>query len=369
MPAPVTRSKPPLTMKYLCSDRDRHGSVRYYVRLPGKPKKRLRAVPGTVEFHIAYLDALKDQREEIENRIKLGPGTFGHMVHLYLGSPDFKNGLNRKTTQPSRRRLLLQLVEQIGGSPADVIGEYDFRDGLARRTHGARKNFHVTLRGLYRWAKERNFVPVDPTTGVALKKKKTQGYYTWTDEDCAAYEQKWPLGTKARLAYELARHTGGRVSNIKRLGKSNERRTEIVFVVKKDEDNTFVQVTVPITPRLREALDAGPLGEKTYLETAYGKEFTDKGISNAFRKWCDAALLPQCSAHGIRKYLATTLGEAGAGDLEIMAVLGHSTPQQAGVYTRAANRKKLAANALQRLVGEQNVPPSAGGGTIKSAND
>jgi len=83
----------------------------------------------------------------------------------------------------------------------------------------------------------------------------------------------------------------------------------------------------------------------------------------------DAAGLPQCSAHGIRKYLATALGEAGAGDLEIMAVLGHSTPQQAAVYTAAANRKKLAANALQRLVGEQIVPPSAGGGTNRSANN
>ena len=43
---------------YLMSDRDRHGSRRYYVRRQGR-KIRIREIPGTEAFVIAYADALR----------------------------------------------------------------------------------------------------------------------------------------------------------------------------------------------------------------------------------------------------------------------------------------------------------------------
>ena len=37
-------------LDYLCSDKDRHGNVRYYVRLPGQKKVRIREAPNTKAF-------------------------------------------------------------------------------------------------------------------------------------------------------------------------------------------------------------------------------------------------------------------------------------------------------------------------------
>lgn len=36
--------------RYVVQDRDRHGNVRTYLRVPGKLKHRLHAEPGTPEF-------------------------------------------------------------------------------------------------------------------------------------------------------------------------------------------------------------------------------------------------------------------------------------------------------------------------------
>lgn len=45
-------------LKFLCEDRDRHGNVRCYVRMLGKPKMRIRSLPGTPEFMEEYQAAL-----------------------------------------------------------------------------------------------------------------------------------------------------------------------------------------------------------------------------------------------------------------------------------------------------------------------
>jgi integrase/recombinase XerD len=47
-----------IRLKFLCEDRDRHGNVRCYVRMPGKPKMRIRTLPGTPEFMEEYQAAI-----------------------------------------------------------------------------------------------------------------------------------------------------------------------------------------------------------------------------------------------------------------------------------------------------------------------
>ncbi len=59
---------------------------------------------------------------------------------------------------------------------------------------------------------------------------------------------------------------------------------------------------------------------------------------------------------------ATRLAEAGCTPHQIMAVLGHTTHQQAALYTRAADRAGMADQALGRLYGEQMDPPVDLGG-------
>jgi integrase len=102
-------------------------------------------------------------------------------------------------------------------------------------------------------------------------------------------------------------------------------------------------------PPLAAAIEVGPTGSDTFLETQYAKLFTVKGFGNWFRARCDEAGLPQCTAHGLRKAGATILAENGATTNELMAIYDWSSPQQAETYTRAADRTRLAGRAMPLL--------------------
>ena len=60
-----------IKLKYLCSDADRRGNIRFYVRLPGQKKIRLGAAPTTEEFYEAYRRAIGQQKPLCGARSKL----------------------------------------------------------------------------------------------------------------------------------------------------------------------------------------------------------------------------------------------------------------------------------------------------------
>jgi hypothetical protein len=57
----------------------------------------------------------------------------------------------------------------------------------------------------------------------------------------------------------------------------------------------------------------------------------------------------------LRKAGATVAAENGATDNELMAIFGWTTKQQTTLYTKNANRRKLAGNAIHKLLPEQAV--------------
>ena len=84
----------------------------------------------------------------------------------------------------------------------------------------------------------------------------------------------------------------------------------------------------------------------TFLQTEYGKPFTEAGFGNWFRDRCDEAGLPQCTAHGLKKASATIAAENGATTRQLMAMFDWDSPAMAEVYTRAAEKKRLAGDAM-----------------------
>jgi hypothetical protein len=72
--------------------------------------------------------------------------------------------------------------------------------------------------------------------------------------------------------------------------------------------------------------------------TGHGKPFTAAGFGNWFREQCDAAGLPQCSAHGLRK--AAAVRHAINGATAWLETIG-----EAQRYIEEANRIKLAESA------------------------
>ena len=90
-------------------------------------------------------------------------------------------------------------------------------------------------------------------------------------------------------------------------------------------------------------------GHLTFLTTAFGKPFTAAGFGNWFRDQCDAAGLPHCTFHGLRKAAARRLAEYGCTPHEIAAITGHGTLKEIERYTKAASGKRLAESAMNKV--------------------
>jgi integrase len=88
------------------------------------------------------------------------------------------------------------------------------------------------------------------------------------------------------------------------------------------------------------------LAGDTEVLTARPLAFTINGLGNKMREWCDAAGLPQCSSHGLRKAAAVILAENGSTAPEICAVFGWSKLETAEIYIRKAQKRKMVGNVL-----------------------
>lgn len=60
-----------IRFRYITTDRDRHGNLRYYFRRPGKSKIRLRGLPGLEEFMTAYKTALSGNAEAKSEKLRV----------------------------------------------------------------------------------------------------------------------------------------------------------------------------------------------------------------------------------------------------------------------------------------------------------
>jgi integrase len=190
--------------------------------------------------------------------------------------------------------------------------------------------------------------PVDLTDRV---KYQTEGFHTWTEDEIAQFQARHPLGSKARLALDTMLWTGMRRGDAYRFGPAHVKGERIEYVQEKGGKT----LRLPLAPQLRAAIAAMPaVGLRTFLVTEYGRPFTKAGFGNWFRDQCNAAGLPQCSAHGLRKAIARRLAEGGASQRQTKAVGGWSNDRQVATYTAAADQERLAEAGFDHLSGKHD---------------
>ena len=73
---------------------------------------------------------------------------------------------------------------------------------------------------------------------------------------------------------------------------------------------------------------------------------------------CNAAEVPG-SAHGVRKIAATRAANAGATVAQLEAIFGWSGGGMASLYTRAADRRRLAVEAMHKLGNDERTSIAA----------
>ena len=81
--------------------------------------------------------------------------------------------------------------------------------------------------------------------------------------------------------------------------------------------------------------------------TEAGQPWVKESFGNWFTEVCRKAGCPG-SAHGLRKAGATRAAERGATERQLMAIFGWASPRMAAIYTRTADRKRLAKDAARR---------------------
>jgi integrase len=164
------------------------------------------------------------------------------------------------------------------------------------------------------------------------------GHHIWTGDEVAAYRAAHPLGSLARLVFELAIGTGWRREDLTKVGRQHVSSGKIRFVPQKTQRRTGKMAVAVITPDLQAALDLVPRGDRlTFILGPGGREVTPDHLGDLFREWCREAQLPaRCTLHELRKHLGSTIASRGGGQYEVGAVLAIDDPKTIAVYTRAA---------------------------------
>jgi integrase len=354
-------------LKYINRFLDRHGKVRHYFRRRGAKQIPLPGLPGSPEFMRAYEAAVAaDTAVSIEiGATRTIAGTVSALVASYLDcSPTSSSPFRTLAaeTQRTRRNILDGFREAHGDKRLYRVESTGKRVMLLTREHMqrivneksgtpfAQRNFLNTMRAMFAWAVAEGGMPDDPTIGVKRVKTKTAGYRTWSEAEIERFEAKHPVGTRARLAFALLLFTGQRRSDVVRMGRQHVHDGVLTVDQQKTAGQDEAHLEIPTHPKLVEIIEATPSGHLTFLVTSHGKPYTAPGFGNWFRELCDDAGCSGLSAHGLRKACARRLAEIGCSTHEISAITGHASLAEVERYTKAAERKRLARQAMKKLV-------------------
>lgn len=341
---------------HLRHETTRHGDKVWYVRRGEGPRIRLREPFGTKGFWQEYERAVRGQTPEPAAAKATIVGSLGWLIDAYMASAQWTQELSA-ATRSQRSGLLKETKASAGHERADAINKLAIQHGMDRRAarpHGA-NNWLKTMRGLFGWAVAREHVPADPTRSVKLLQgaNDRNGFHTWTEEEVARFEARWPLGTRERLALDLLLYTGLRRGDAARLGRPHVRAGLIRIATEK----TSQEVTIRILPPLAASIAAAPTGELTFIASERGRPMTKESFGNWFRDACATAGVPG-RAHGLRKAGARRAAEAGATEAELNAWFGWAEgSRESATYVRGANRAKLASNLADRFMQDRDAPP------------
>jgi integrase len=344
-------------LKYVIRDIDRYGKVRIYVRVPGRPKVAIKARFGTPDFFAAYHAAIDMPAAPAHtgktSRSTAAAGTLKAACERYFASPAFL-ALDVKTR--TWRRRSLDEVCQFKGIGNDALANFRpvhiraIRDSRSDAPSAGNERL-AAIKALFAWAVENELVDTSPAAAIKAIKTGSTGYHTWTPEEVAAFETRFPIGTTARLAIAILLYTACRREDVVRLGPQHIRGGRLQYRQAKNEHRKPVDIDMMVPAELAKVIAGTPAsGHLTFLVTKFGKPFTVGGFGERMAYWVMQAGLPShCTAHGLRKASATRLAEAGATAHEIMAVTGHRTLGEAQRYTQAAGKRGLADAGILKM--------------------
>jgi integrase len=342
----VPRKLPP----YVVKERSRHGRVMFFFRRGKGPRVRLPDDTQSQAFKDAYEAALTGKAARTERKAQVPSDTLEWLVDRYMESGRW--AALSPATRKQQGLFFKDTLKRSGNPPYAAITRRTIHASMDARkdTPALANNWLKAMRGLFQWAVRNEHIDADPTQGVDRIRYKSDGFKVWTAGDVQAFCERWPLGTKPYLAFSLFLVSGLRRGDMHRLGPQHLRGNVLSIRANKNA----APITIELPPFALEAIAATPTGDMAFMTKGSGEPFTSKeSFGNWFSARCrDAGLNKGKSAHGLRKLAATMAADAGGTTHELMAHFGWSTPAQAEVYTRGADRARLGTQSSRRLAGE-----------------
>jgi integrase len=207
----MPRPRPP----YLHRETTRHGRTAWYVRIDKGKRVRLHGDYGSPEFQAAYEAAMDGKPAPSAAAFKAQ--SLGWLIERYRESRAWAN--LSQATRRRRERILSAITETAGKTALSRIDRNAIERGIERRNRYGARHFLQTMRGLFQWAVKAKLAYTDPTKELKVILPATEGHHVWTDEECAAFEARWPHGTRERVAFDVLLFTGLRRGDAVRIGR------------------------------------------------------------------------------------------------------------------------------------------------------
>ena len=375
--------------KYVSKFESQHGRERYRFRRAGFPSGYFEADLGTEEFRAeyhAFMNPGEPEKPQVASRA--APGTIDDLLDRYLSVPE---RLGPSAITQEKIRAVLEdfrtgdkprghrRVDTITFEAIDrIIAKKMIKTGTGNKTkgglHAARKLRKELIR-LFDFAVKSEMIAINPVR-LADKVKspageKSHGFHTWTEEEIEQYRAHHRLGTRARLAMELALWTDQRRSDVVTMGKAQIHKGRIPVT----QEKTGEVLWLPVAPQLLEAIIAMPPGETSpfcFLITERGRPLKSAdSFGTWFKKQCVAAGLPHCTMHGLRKATLRRMAELRMTNKDMKSVSGQRSDKTLAKYIEKADQSRLADAAMKQLSAwESSVKDGSDGAPNRAvAND
>ena len=332
----MPRPRPP----HLHREITQHGKTVWYVRLGKGPRTRLWASFGTPEFDTEYRAAIEGKPRPVKGAPVAG--TLAWLVDRYRETNAW--GTLAASTRRNRENLLRKVVETAGNQPISAITPKIIAAGCDRRTPHQALHFVTALRGMFKWALRAGLAKADPTASVELPARKIKGFRTWSEDDVAAYEARWPIGTRQRVWLDVLLYTGLRRGDAVRLGRQHVRERRGA-----DRDRENRNTGHAADP----AGVASHAGRRTNrrpgLHLRRARPAADQG-----KFWARVpARVSRGERIGVRAWCPQDRSDAGGRrrrpEAQLEAIFGWSGGKMASLYTQSANGGGCSIEAMPKL--------------------
>lgn len=335
--------------RYASAFEDRHGKKRVRLRRTGWNTRYVEAEPGTPEFTEEYRAWLEGEKIQVgKDRAK--PGSFDDLITRYYKSPAFTD--LKASTQGTYRGELERFRSKYGTRQVATMTARNVAKLMESmgETKSAANNLKKRLSQLFDYAillGLRKDNPAKPVRGFRIK---NGGFKTWQEEQIEAFEAAHPLGTPARLAFDLALYTAQRRSDVRGMGPQHIEDGKI----RVKQLKTGKTLMIPIHPKLAASIAATKTGHLAFIVSERGAPYTKESFGNWFGDHCRKAGLKGYSLHGLRKAASRRMAEVGLSNQLIKSITGHTSDTEVARYTRDAEQERMAELAMQILANPEN---------------